>query len=182
MGVDSNAQWHCLETGATVTFRQYFSGEICLPIITSSGKIGKGDHEVFELPIHVEFDNLLCFNIAWISLANKNILQITLAKWQMNIWSVDSWNIGICTITYIKHVMLNDVITFQCGGKFMNISFHFCEISRVYCQKGPTCHAYAWQIGPFWQDTLDIWFIFNLLPIELREDRNGLVCQFVHFH
>ena len=27
--------------------------------------------------------------------------------------------------------------------------------SRVSCQKGPTRHAYAWQIGPFWQDTLD---------------------------
>ena len=26
----------------------------------------------------------------------------------------------------------------------------------VSCQKGPTCHAYAWQIGPFWQDTLDM--------------------------
>ena len=29
-------------------------------------------------------------------------------------------------------------------------------ISRVSCQKGPTRHACAWQIGPFWQDTLDI--------------------------
>ena len=29
-------------------------------------------------------------------------------------------------------------------------------ISMVSCQKGPTCHTYAWQIGPFWQDTLDI--------------------------
>ena len=32
--------------------------------------------------------------------------------------------------------------------------------SMVSCQKGPTHHAYAWQIGPFWQDTLelrDIW-------------------------
>ena len=28
---------------------------------------------------------------------------------------------------------------------------------RVSCQKGPTRHAYAWQIGPFWQDTLEIW-------------------------
>ena len=27
------------------------------------------------------------------------------------------------------------------------------DISIVSCQKGPTCHAYAWQIGPFWQDT-----------------------------
>ena len=30
----------------------------------------------------------------------------------------------------------------------------------VSCQKGPTRHAYAWQIGPFWQDTLDISFHF----------------------
>ena len=29
--------------------------------------------------------------------------------------------------------------------------------SRVSCQKGPTRHAYAWQIGPFWQDTLEVW-------------------------
>ena len=26
----------------------------------------------------------------------------------------------------------------------------------VSCQKGPTRHAYAWQIGPFWQDTRDL--------------------------
>ena len=31
------------------------------------------------------------------------------------------------------------------------------HISRVSCQKSPTRHAYAWQIGPFWQDTLDMW-------------------------
>ena len=29
-------------------------------------------------------------------------------------------------------------------------------ISMVSCQKGPTRHSYAWQIGPFWQDTLAI--------------------------
>ena len=28
--------------------------------------------------------------------------------------------------------------------------------SRVSCQKGPTLHAYARQIGPFWQDNLGI--------------------------
>ena len=28
------------------------------------------------------------------------------------------------------------------------------DILMVSCQKGPTRHAYAWQIGPFWQDTL----------------------------
>ena len=26
----------------------------------------------------------------------------------------------------------------------------------VSYQKGPTRHAYAWQIEPFWQDTLEI--------------------------
>ena len=29
------------------------------------------------------------------------------------------------------------------------------HISRVSCEKGPTRHAYAWQIWPFWQNTLD---------------------------
>ena len=29
----------------------------------------------------------------------------------------------------------------------------------VSCQKGPTRYAYAWQIGPFWQDTLDMYFL-----------------------
>ena len=29
------------------------------------------------------------------------------------------------------------------------------DISLVSCQKGPT-HACAWQIGPFWQDPLDM--------------------------
>ena len=28
-------------------------------------------------------------------------------------------------------------------------------ISRVSYQKGPTRHAEAWRVGPFWQDTLD---------------------------
>ena len=27
----------------------------------------------------------------------------------------------------------------------------------VSCQKDPTRRAYAWQIGPFWQDTLQIY-------------------------
>ena len=32
----------------------------------------------------------------------------------------------------------------------------FSVMSRVYRQKGPTRNAYAWQVGPFWQDTLDV--------------------------
>ena len=29
----------------------------------------------------------------------------------------------------------------------------------VSCQKGPTPHAYTWQIGPFWQDTLELYVL-----------------------
>ena len=40
----------------------------------------------------------------------------------------------------------------MCSGPALNVE----HISMVSCQKGPTRHAYAWQIGPFWQDTLDM--------------------------
>ena len=38
----------------------------------------------------------------------------------------------------------------------VSLSWHHPVIntSMVSCQKGPTRHAYAWQIGPFWQHTL----------------------------
>ena len=39
--------------------------------------------------------------------------------------------------------------------KFVDPQLLIPHISMVSCQKGPTRHAYAWQIGPFWQDTLD---------------------------
>ena len=34
-------------------------------------------------------------------------------------------------------------------------------MSMVSCQKGPTHHAYAWQIGPFWQNTLNVKIYFK---------------------
>ena len=34
----------------------------------------------------------------------------------------------------------------------------------ILLKQGPIRHAYAWQIGPFWQDTLDI----KSLMIELK--------------
>ena len=38
-----------------------------------------------------------------------------------------------------------------CPQTFMTFGYN----SKVSCKKGPTRHAYAWQIGPFWQDTLE---------------------------
>ena len=37
----------------------------------------------------------------------------------------------------------------------------------VSCQKGPTRHAYAWQIGPFWQNTLEMKSSLNIVQIIL---------------
>ena len=47
------------------------------------------------------------------------------------------------------------------------------DISMVSYQKGPTNHAYAWQIGPFWQDTLDVCynirFVVNAIILVIRK-------------
>ena len=32
------------------------------------------------------------------------------------------------------------------------------------CQKGPSRHAYEWQVGPFWQDTLEMSHIVEMHP------------------
>ena len=53
----------------------------------------------------------------------------------------------------------------------------------VSCQRGPTRHAYTWQIGPFWQDTLELLerdafprlissYSFNQAPIAPNENAN----------
>ena len=43
---------------------------------------------------------------------------------------------------------------------------------RVSCQKGPTRHAYAWQIGPFWQDALDICLHDSSVPLQFHFPTN----------
>ena len=47
----------------------------------------------------------------------------------------------------------------------------------VSCQKGPTRHVYAWQIGPFWQDTLGIWINDSLVhwSICVSLNLNGII-------
>ena len=43
------------------------------------------------------------------------------------------------------------------------------DISMVSCQKGPSRHAYVWQIGPFWQDTLDIGIVMTKFGFRPRQ-------------
>ena len=45
------------------------------------------------------------------------------------------------------------------------------QISRVSSQKSPTRHADAWQIGPFWQDILDIFF----MSLDINSAQQGFI-------
>ena len=48
----------------------------------------------------------------------------------------------------------------------------------VSCQKGLTRHAYAWQIGPFWQDTLEVSCnSISLITIEVGERSSNYILQ-----
>ena len=48
----------------------------------------------------------------------------------------------------------------------------------VSCQKGPIRHAYAWQIGPFWQDTLELGWTLTFSV----KSRNIDIQDSVHWH
>ena len=50
----------------------------------------------------------------------------------------------------IRLIIIKISIWFS-GGRYSHR-----DMSMVSCQKSPTGHAYAWRIGPFWQDTLDV--------------------------
>ena len=46
---------------------------------------------------------------------------------------------------------------------------HNMIYSMVSCEKGPTRHAYAWQIGPFWQDTHYVFFMIHLKTYNIHD-------------
>ena len=57
---------------------------------------------------------------------------------------------------------INSVLTIPWIEVNKQFASSLLDISMVSCQKGPTRHAYAWQIGPFWRDTIDIAFLKHL--------------------
>ena len=68
-------------------------------------------------------------------------------------------NINRKYISVHKTVILIRMTSFFCAtfSMWKSVTIMLCIIiSMVSCQKGPARHAYAWQIGPFWQDTLDM--------------------------
>ena len=91
--------------------------------------------------------------------------------------------------TYVKGDMYNfvvrnlpadDLAPAICRHK--NDQIWIWDISRVSCQKGPNRHAYAWQIGPFWQDTLFIWDCSLLYLACLYRCHSAIMCQGICRH
>ena len=78
------------------------------------------------------------------------------------------WNCALpCSVLTWRTVDFAHIRHWYCGNdKITPLPVNQPWKSRVSCQNGPTSHAYAWQIGPFWQDTLKIWAAYkNLLGI-----------------
>ena len=63
----------------------------------------------------------------------------------------------MCFYHFIMAQILSDITAIQ-----EMIKFEWYESSKTIhvdgiLPRGPYSHAYAWQMGPFWQDTLDVW-------------------------
>ena len=82
----------------------------------------------------------------------------SLGRWpcySKNVQNILILHIGL---TFLLSRTWHDILTYYSRqwNKYLHWHSSPSDISRVSCQKCPTRHAYAWQIGPFWQDTLDI--------------------------
>ena len=67
-------------------------------------------------------------------------------------WNVRKRNISVLLLYTVIQIAINVAI---CANFNQICRWQPTQILMVSCQKGPNRHDYAWQIGPFWQDTLD---------------------------
>ena len=78
----------------------------------------------------------------------------------------------ILSLTWESPYLGKTAFILRWGPAYPSTQWILSDISRVSCKKGPTRHAYAWQIGPFSQDTLDIFssthqsssFFLSIMP------------------
>ena len=76
------------------------------------------------------------------------------------------------------HQLVTDRPVLGPASKFLLNSKHgFHHSWRVSCQKGSICHTLAWRVGPFWQDTIEL-FAHNWLGLV----RVVKVFPFIFFH
>ena len=97
-----------------------------------------------------------CWNIVNQTLGNK-------LQWNLN------WNLYIFIEEYAFENVVRKLAAILSQPQWVKHYIYYSNGQDIYiiwthkrhlilmvsCQKGPTRHAYAWQIGPFWQDTLD---------------------------
>ena len=97
------------------------------------------------------------------NVTNTNPIEVIFATqiWTWHLWFPYS-RFNNCDRQYLYFLSMISIRFRMLRKVFVNA---VC-ISMVSCQKGPTRHAYAWQIGPFWQDTLDMCSAKLLLTIQ----------------
>ena len=115
---------------------------------SSLSMAGELPHNLKAIQVFVSPEgDLLCSDVEK-DLLLQYLLSVILLLMQKIACHYDS----ICTWYHLNALLLCGRQPINCPMKY-NI---YRYISMVSCQKGPTRHAYAWQIGPFWQDTLDM--------------------------
>ena len=57
------------------------------------------------------------------------------------------------------------------------IRWIFSHNSMVSCQKGPICHARAWRVGLFWQDTIELCRVIANMKKSTFFKSKSFVCE-----
>ena len=89
----------------------------------------------------IQQDHLIQYYSNWLTLSQYSAWNILGNGWVPNQFC---YGIQFCRHRFIQ--VVNTARQFASSN---------IVLTMVSCQKGPTHHAYAWRIGPFWQDTLD---------------------------
>ena len=99
--------------------------------------------------------------IEYLSAAPNVEHKINLHWQQTSYFSPSSVSYGVSIERYMENI--DQVIATLYNNWYVVLGHR----SMVSCPNGPTRHAYAWQIGPFWQDTLEMWNISRGYPLSL---------------
>ena len=94
-----------------------------------------------------------CLPLQEISLCNRTINNNRSFLVLVMDWCAEQ---TILSLTWESPHLGKTVFILRWGPAYPSSQWILSDISRVSCKKGPTRHAYASQIGPFLQDTLDI--------------------------
>ena len=106
----------------------------------------------YQIKSHPPFQECFVFSVVQSSMISNKFPEIEMELHWFELLSCQHvWKISVFAMAVaVKEYSLSSLYI----TKHFIVQVH--NLSMVSCQKGPTRHAYAWQIGPFWQDTLDV--------------------------